>query len=204
MLDLLQPTRDDAIVLIGDLVNRGPDSQRVVQRAREIGAHALLGNHEWHLLSHRRQHKPVMLKDYDLVTLGTLDPGDWDYLERMTLTCYAPAYDTLFVHAGLLPDQPWQEQNVSVVTDVQVIDSQGMPRRRSDSPRSPHWSQLWKGPPFVVYGHTPRRNVRRTDSTLGIDTGCVHGGHLTAYVLPEGAIHQVRARHRYAPRKLKD
>ena len=61
----------------------------------------------------------------------------------------------------------------------------------------PHWSTLWNGPPFVIYGHTPREEVARTKWTLGIDTACVLGGSLTAYVLPEKKIVQVKARETY-------
>jgi len=78
-----------------------------------------------------------------------------------------------------------------------VVGKDGEPHKRSEEPEAPHWSTLWEGPPFVVYGHTPREEVARTKWTLGIDTACVLGGCLTAYILPEKRIVQVKARERY-------
>jgi hypothetical protein len=78
-----------------------------------------------------------------------------------------------------------------------VIDREGKPGKRADKPDSPAWADLWSGPPFVVYGHTPRREIYKLKWSVGIDTGCVQGGHLTAYVLPEKRFHQVKARQRY-------
>ena len=83
------------------------------------------------------------------------------------------------------------------MTRIQVIGKDGEPHKRSEMPDAPHWSELWPGPAFVVYGHTPRPEVARTKWTLGIDTACVLGGALTAYVLPEKKIVQVKARQAY-------
>jgi hypothetical protein len=101
------------------------------------------------------------------------------------------------VHGGFLPRQSWRRQPARIVTRVQVIDKDGLARKRSEAPNAPHWSELWSGPPFVVYGHTPRPNVSRLKWSLGIDTGCVLGGYLTACILPEKRIVQVKARERY-------
>jgi diadenosine tetraphosphatase ApaH/serine/threonine PP2A family protein phosphatase len=101
------------------------------------------------------------------------------------------------VHGGFLPGIAWQTQPASVVTRIQVVDRDGRPRKRADCPDAPFWADLWRGPPFVVYGHTPRPEVCERPSSLGIDTSCVYGGHLTACILPERRIVQVKARERY-------
>ena len=125
---------------------------------------------------------------------------DWDYLESMKLTYEDEDLGVVFVHGGFLPDRPWQKQPARIVTRIQVVGPDGEPHKRSEMPDSPHWSTLWEGPPFVVYGHTPREDVVRTKWTLGIDTSCVLGGFLTAYVLPEKKIVQVKARETYFKR----
>lgn len=199
LLSRLAPTKDDRIVLLGDLINRGPDSGKVIDLARECGAVSLLGNHELRLLKFRRTEDRKYVKDTDLDTFQKLRSSDWAYLETMTLTFQEPELNTVFVHGGFLPTQPWQKQPAEVVTRVQVIDRDGRPAKRADEPDAPAWADLWSGPPFVVYGHTPREDVYRLKWSVGIDTGCVLGGTLTAYQLPEKRFIQVKARQRYWP-----
>jgi hypothetical protein len=197
LLDRLALSPEDRVILLGDLVNRGPDSTRVIDLARTCGAKALLGNHELRLLKARRSGDRKLLKSHDLDTVDKLRPEDWDYLEAMPLTHEEPELNTVFVHGGFLPDEPWQKQPAEVVTRIQVVDRDGRPRKRSEAPDAPSWADLWGGPPFVVYGHTPRHEVSRLKWSAGIDTGCVLGGYLTAYVLPERRFVQVKARQAY-------
>ncbi len=191
--------KDDRFVLLGDLVNRGPDSVGVIDLARSIAAISLLGNHELRLLDYRRTGDASLLKETDEETHGRLRPPDWAYLEAMPLTYHAAEYDTVFVHGGFVPGVPWPQQPADVVTSVQVIDASGRPRKRADCPDCPAWADLWTGPPYVVYGHTPRDEVYPRPWSVGIDTACAMGGHLTAYLLPEKRFVQVPARRKYYP-----
>lgn len=50
------------------------------------------------------------------------------------------------------------------------------------------WAQDYCGEVRVVYGHTPVAEVRWTNSTININTGCVFGGRLTALRHPECGI----------------
>jgi serine/threonine protein phosphatase 1 len=197
LLARLELKKEDRLILVGDLVNRGPDSGKVIELAREHRAIALLGNHELRLLNFRKTGDTKFFKDADEETAEKLRPEDWSYLESMLLTYYEAELDTVFVHGGFLPDEPWQKQPANIVTRIQVIDRDGKPRKRADVPDAPAWADLWSGPPFVVYGHTPRPEIYKLKWSVGIDTGCVMGGHLTAYELPEKRFIQVKARQRY-------
>ncbi len=197
LLDRVAPARGDRIVLLGDLVNRGPDSTGVIDLARASGALSLLGNHERRLLEFRRTGDRDKLKEDDLRTIAQLRPEHWAYLETMLLTYPLPEIDTVLVHGGFLPGTPWQEQPASVVTRIQVVDRDGKPRRRVECPDCPPWADLWRGPPFVVYGHTPRDEIYQLEWSVDIDTACAAGGHLTACILPERRFVQVRARRKY-------
>ena len=197
LLDKLDLRADDRVVLLGDLISRGPDSGKVVELAREHATASLLGNHELRHLNYRRTDDPTHLKKYDYDTMKQLRGKDWDYLESMKLTYEDEELGVVLVHGGFLPDKPWSRQPARVVTRIQVVDRDGEPRKRSEAPDAPHWSELWSGPPFVASGHTPRDDVSRTRWTLGTDTACVMGGSLTAYILPEKRIVQVKARERY-------
>jgi serine/threonine protein phosphatase 1 len=197
LLDQLELKGDDRLVLLGDLVNRGPDSKKVLATARSIGAISLLGNHELRLLKFRKTGDKKYMKEHDIETFDSLAPEDWAYLEAMLLTYEEPELNMVFVHGGFLPNIPWNKQPAEVITRIQVVDNDGNPRKRADSPDSPPWADLWGGPPFVVYGHTPRPEIYKLKWSMGIDTGCVMGGSLTAYVLPERRIVQVKAKARY-------
>jgi hypothetical protein len=197
LLALLELTKDDRLILLGDLVNRGPDSCKVIDLARQHRAISLLGNHELRLLAYHKTKDPSHLRETDADTFCKLRPSDWDYIGQMPLTHHVAELNTVFVHAGFLPGVPWQKQPAAIVTRIQAIDSEGRPRKRADAPAAPLWADLWNGPPFVVYGHTPRPEVCKLKWSLGIDTACVLGGALTAYILPEKRIVQVRARKKY-------
>ncbi len=197
LLDKLQLQCGDRLVLLGDLVNRGPDSRLVLDLARSSHAICLLGNHELRLLNYHHGRTPALLRDDDRATAAVLRPADWNFLASMPLTHFDAALNTVFVHGGFLPGTPWQRQSAEIVTRIQVIDRAGLPAKRADSPGSPVWAELWSGPPFVVYGHTPRPTVHKLKWSIGLDTACVLGGHLTAYILPERRLVQVKARRRY-------
>jgi len=189
----------DRLVLLGDLVNRGPNSTRVIELARAAGAISLLGNHELRLLKFRKTGDRKFVREHDLETFEALRPEDWAYLEAMPLTFEEPELNTVFVHGGFLPNEPWQKQGAEIVTRIQVVDKEGRARKRADEPDAPPWADLWGGPPFVVYGHTPRAEIYKLKWSIGIDTGCVLGGYLSAYILPERRIAQVKARQKYFP-----
>jgi serine/threonine protein phosphatase 1 len=199
LLERLALTKEDRLILLGDLINRGPDSCRVIDLARQAHAISLLGNHELRFLNSRRAKDPTLLKETDAITFAKLRPEDWLYLEAMLLTYHDAALNTVFVHGGFLPSQPWQRQPAEIITRIQVIDTEGRARKRAESPESPVWADLWNGPPFIVYGHTPRPDIYKLKWSVGIDTACVLGGYLTAYILPEKSFVQVKARRRYYP-----
>lgn len=197
LLARLALAKNDRLILLGDLINRGPDSRKVIDLAREARAISLLGNHELRLLKYRRTRDKKYIKETDLDTFEKLRPEDWTYLEAMPLTFEEPELNVVFVHGGFLPNEPWQKQSAEIVTRIQVIDKDGRPAKRAEKPDAPPWADLWSGPPFVVYGHTPRPDVYKLKWSLGLDTGCVQGGFLTAYEFPEKRFTQVKARQRY-------
>jgi serine/threonine protein phosphatase 1 len=197
LLERLALSPEDRLILVGDLVNRGPDSNKVIDLAIQHRALSLLGNHEARLLAFRRTGDRSGLKEDDEKTLVRLEPRHWDYLEKMPLTHVEPEFNVVFVHGGFLPDEPWQKQPAQIVTRIQVLDAEGRPRKRAECPGGVPWAERWAGPPFVVYGHTPRHDIYKLKWSVGIDTACCQGGHLTAYILPERRFVQVKARRRY-------
>ena len=101
------PSRD-TIVLLGDLVNRGPDSAAVLRRVHGFGASALslLGNHDLHLLGVAHGARKPSRKDTLAALLEAPDSEvmlEWVRQQHMALHMQIGGGDLLMVHAGVLP-----------------------------------------------------------------------------------------------------
>jgi len=68
----------DHLLLVGDLVNRGPESLRTLRRVRALGraATAVLGNHDLHLLAAWLGVRPLSSADTLAEVLGAPDAAD--------------------------------------------------------------------------------------------------------------------------------
>ncbi|MCA9646437.1 MAG: hypothetical protein KC492_37385, partial [Myxococcales bacterium] len=64
------------------------------------------------------------------------------------------------------------------------------------------WDTHWRARPeesrTVVFGHWARRGLVQAERTRGLDTGCVWGGQLTAWIPEEDRLVQVQARKAYS------
>jgi serine/threonine protein phosphatase 1 len=185
-----RPIPEATLVHLGDYVDRGPDSARVVALLVEVAAIPglrvvnLMGNHERMMLD------ALLGQDREAATLwldngGAASLRSWSmtpqspieqwhrnvphlgFLNRLALTHAEGPY--LFVHAGVRPGVPLDRQ-------------------------SPH-DLLWIREPFlswpgelgavIVHGHTPVPEPVVRANRIGIDTGAVLGGPLTCAVIEE-------------------
>lgn len=102
------PSRD-TLYLLGDLVNRGPDSAAVLRRLMSYGdcARCLLGNHDLHLLAvahgvrrpHRKDTLNAILEAKDRPIMLA-----WLREQRMAMLETVNSEQILMVHAGVLPE----------------------------------------------------------------------------------------------------
>ncbi|WP_295544973.1 symmetrical bis(5'-nucleosyl)-tetraphosphatase [uncultured Pseudacidovorax sp.] len=109
LLDTLDfsPSRD-RLVLLGDLINRGPDSLGVLRRVQALGdsARSLLGNHDLHLLGVAHGVRKPGRRDTIAPILDAPDREpllDWLRHRAMALHERIGGRDLLMVHAGVLP-----------------------------------------------------------------------------------------------------
>lgn len=94
----------DRLWLVGDLVNRGPDSLSVLRHVKSLGAAAttVLGNHDLHLLIVASGHRASHPRDTLAPILAAPDRDELlDWLRRRPLVVREGEF--LLVHAGLLP-----------------------------------------------------------------------------------------------------
>ena len=182
---------ETTVILLGDLVDRGPDSAGVIQTARAWARirplRLLAGNHEEMFLKSFTQldvlrhflrfggketllSYPLDRATYQDLTLEALQallpaivpPADIAWLEAAEDAIRIGDY--LFVHAGIRPGVPLDEQRTSDLRWIResFIDHTG-----------DHGA-------IVVHGHTITDTVEELPNRIGIDTGAFMSGRLTA------------------------
>ena len=192
---------NDKVFQVGDLVNKGPYSHEVIQFCIKNQIQSILGNHEIRLLDAYNANTIENLKDYDIETLKSLKSSDWSYIKKTPQYIYIKEKKVVVVHAGFLPNEPWDKQSKAITSKIQVIDKNGEAQKRSKEPNGTPWEKKWKGPPLVIYGHTPRLDIERHKYSIGLDTSCIYGHYLSAYVLEENRFIQVPAKKIYCYNK---
>lgn len=205
LLRRLSPRADDVVVSVGDMVTKGPAAPRCLDLWRERGYLAVQGNNEIKLLE--RAHplwRWLERKDRDVLRRGDL----LRYLRTWPLVLDFPAVGVSVVHGGFLPGMNFVEAEIAREQDV--IPELRWIRKKKDGwaavPKEKKkkddvlWAEKWRGERFVVYGHTPLRAPRFDRRALGLDTGCVYGGALTAAILDAGewTTVSVAAKQKYA------
>jgi bis(5'-nucleosyl)-tetraphosphatase (symmetrical) len=226
------PSRD-RIVLLGDLVNRGPDSLAVLQLLAPLqgSATCLLGNHDLHLLAAAHGVRPVHASDTLDDILHAPDRAAWiDWVRAQPLAHLEAGW--LCVHAGVAPQ--WSTaQTLALAAEVQALlrgpdlpgflrvmygnqpdtwrdDLRGDDRHRfvvnaltrmrfctaagrldfktkEGADAAPPGHRPWfdlpgrrtAGQP-IAFGHWSTLGLVDRPDLLGLDTGCVWGGCLTA------------------------
>jgi len=190
----------DQLVLVGDLVAKGPDSLGVIRLVRELEGRAVRGNHDQHCLkwwdAKRAGGELPTLKPAHQRVADELTDEDWQWLAALPLWIELPEHDALVVHAGLLPDLPLEDQDPDDLMNMRSILDDGT-ASRSNEEGTP-WASVWPGPRLVVFGHDAVRGLQNRPHSVGLDTGCVYGGWLTGLWVPRRDLVSVPARGTYA------
>lgn len=206
----------DALEPVGDFVNRGPDSLGVLRLMKKLGAGGVLGNHDLHLLAASRGERTLKPSD----TLGRVleAPDRDDLLVWLRAKPFIRTWpDVILVHAGLSPqwvdparelaglDPEIPHPNVDTATRLRWCDERGrIPRGDADPPTEPGfkpWFEQVAGRfrETIVFGHWARLGLVNRPGFRGLDSGCVWGGQLTAWIPEEDSFASVPAARPYSP-----
>ncbi len=208
LLGALPLERGDTLAFVGDYIDRGPAVREVVDLLLEVRAREglttifLRGNHEDMCLdwlgrggrwgeSWPMNGAAATLRSYGVpLEVDGLLAGEWfpeshlAFLESLRFSAVVGRF--LLVHAGVRPGRTLDEQepeDLLWIREEFILSAHDLPHT-------------------VVFGHTPRRDVLlHLPYKIGIDTGCVYGGRLTAIEPNEGLAYQVAWGSRQARRR---
>lgn len=261
LLDLIDFSASrDTVYLLGDLVNRGPDSAAVLRRCMTHGdaLRPLLGNHDLHLLAAAHGARKPSRRDTLASILEAPDRDallQWLRLQPLARQHVYGGKTLLMVHAGVLP--AWTAAETLDLADEvhRVLQSADLPAflQQMYGNTPDHWNASLTGPDrlrvivnaltrlrfcsaqgvmdfdstesasaappglmpwfdvpgrstadtLIAFGHWSTLGWLNRPHCLGLDTGCVWGGCLSAVrfgrSLDERELLQVRCEQAQAP-----
>lgn len=190
LIAVINPQREDTVVVLGDVIDWGPDSRECVQQLIELSARCNLvlvrGNHEEMLFAslESRSELRYWLNFGGEETLRSypyrggdefIDSGHVRFLKAAR--DYYETDNFIFIHASYDPNKPMAGQSNTVLQWEHV-----QPEKIR-----PHYSGK-----TAIAGHTPQTSGEVLD--LGflkvIDTDCSRGGWLTALEVGSGSVIQ--------------
>ncbi len=159
LLVALDLGENDLVVFVGDLVRKGPDSPGVVDLVRDDPRLvSVRGNNEQKIV--RGEKDPDWIRD-----------GDRAYFESLPVV--VSFEDALVVHGGVDPERPLEDHSGEELLTMRAPHGDGYD--------GPFWYDEYDGPHRVFFGHTVHEEPVEREHAVGLDTGCVYGGTLTAY-----------------------
>ncbi|HVF86735.1 MAG TPA: metallophosphoesterase [Pyrinomonadaceae bacterium] len=194
LLDKAELGEGDSIVSVGDLIVKGPKNREVIELfSGGEQFSAVLGNHDRAILQFwrggRKTLKPAQERCRD--ELAGERERFRDYLESLPAMIDLGSH--LVVHAGVRPGVTLAAQTIEDLTELRTLGADRTSREGTP------WYDEYDGEKIVLFGHWPAAEPRRGRRAVGLDTGCVYGFHLTAYVIETDEMIQVRARREYEP-----
>lgn len=211
----LNPSTDDQIVFVGDLVDKGDDSAGVVRFVRELAkTHNVVvveGNHEdkhrrfrTNLAARPEVAAKMVERQAELAEItDALSPEDVAFLDAAVPFHRIEQHNVLVVHGGIPASMD------TFPATVEEARSLGGKRKRAfqcilrtrhvhhetgkmvqlgaETEADPFWAETFDGRfGHVVFGHEPFMDGPGLfPHATGVDTGAVFGGRLTAMVVDE-------------------
>lgn len=190
LLEKINFTQQDKLFLLGDYIDRGPDSRGVIDHIWKLQSegyqvHCLRGNHEQMLLDEIAKinewykGEPATLVSFEVNQNEDIPEKYIDWMKR--LDYYFELDDYILVHAGL---------NFLRTDPLADLKEMMWVRRWYDQ-----IDRNWLGKRIIVHGHTPTKKSAVEKSlkildhlpVIDIDAGCYYEtegfGNLTAFNL---------------------
>lgn len=192
LLEKFRLQHDDRVVAVGDLTVKGPKSTEVLDLfANDSRFSSVVGNHDLALVRHWRD-KNSPLNKAQAKTFDELSTKDERYFRFLaSLPFFMDLGSHVVVHAGVRPGIPLGKQSSDDLVELRTLGEDRTSREGTP------WYEAYEDPATVLFGHWPAPQPRLATHAIGLDTGCVYGGQLTAYVLETGDFVSVTAARNY-------
>ena len=189
LIETINPSKDDTLVFLGDYIDRGPDSQGVIDFLLHLKNRCkcifLMGNHEDELIKYcsgkdgdffrnigGRETIASYTKSKAKRFTDCLPESHWEFFNSLLLYHEDESY--IYVHSGIKPSVPLKDQDKEdLLWKTNENYSTGMSKK-------------------VIYGHRVNIIPRVDSDKIGIDTGCIITGVLTAIELPQETFIQTK------------
>jgi hypothetical protein len=188
----------DKLFLTGDAFTKGPDPIGVWHQIVETGAEMVLGNHDdallGRLLKRSKDQEDKHMNPNHKRTVDALMPVISDvisWIEKLPLFIETSKF--LLVHAGINPEG----ELLATSRDEFLTIRTWPPIKGIEGKRWHHVYQPIR--PLLVFGHDApgglvvKYNRNRIPYLIGLDSGCVYGNQLSAYILEEKRIVQIES-----------
>ena len=180
-------TKTHRLILVGDIINRGPYSLEMLKWVKKEGARLVRGNHEQSFLCGAKDNLSPALKKLKKDMKQSLNP----WLKWLSnLPFYIEEESFFVVHAGLVPGEHPKCSDPHFLMNIRTWDGKGQDIK---SANNPPWHSYYKGSKLVIYGHWASQGLKVKKNSIGLDSGCVYGHKLSGILLPEREIVQVSA-----------
>ena len=191
LLAAINPQADDTIVVLGDVIDWGPDSRDCVQQLIDLSGRCqfvmVRGNHEEMLFAALESQTELRgwldfggeetLKSYPYQGGDEFIDAEHVRFLKANARNYYETDAFIFIHASYDPNKPMAEQSNTTL---------------QWEPVQPAWMRPHYSGKTVIAGHTPQTDGEILD--LGflkvVDTDCSRGGWLTAFEVRSGEILQ--------------
>lgn len=200
------------VIFLGDLCDRGPKNVEVLKLVMSMVkskiAYCVAGNHDSKLNRYLQGKKVNVSHGLD-ATVNELEKENdtfklevQQFLDSLISHYVFDNKNLVVAHAGLI--EKYQGKTSGIVREFCLygdvdgdLDENGKPIRKD-------WTKDYRGSANVVYGHIASRQVKVSNNTYCIDTGCVYGGKLTALKYPSFEYESVDALDTYYEDELLD
>ncbi|MCD6450220.1 MAG: serine/threonine protein phosphatase [Thermotogaceae bacterium] len=187
LFNLLPLSKGDKIIFLGDYIDRGPQSRKVIEFLKVLkNNHKVLllkGNHEDMLIKCIENGECFIWKMNGCAATVSSFGGienirkELNFFKSLKISHEEGKF--FFVHGGVKPGVPLenqQESDMIWIRDEFIYSENPLPGK------------------IVVFGHTPFEEVLIMKDKIGIDTGCVYGGKLSAIRLDDMKVFSIECR----------